>query len=161
MIETKTKVAGSLKLWQGPLPLLLIDSLRQAIWHMHGDSRASLLGFSEKGFVDHAWEQISACAMGMGELWLYVEDSKVRGFLVAGKNLDVDHQPTYVIRLAWVDKALRRTPKVKEMLVTILSHAKMNFFKHVLIVSSRHPRAYLRWLGSGWMSYTTVLKGEL
>lgn len=163
-MSTKTiaakKPAFAYKLWRGPFPYHLVDDFRQAIRTMYYESHVDLY-MSEKGYVDHTWEQIMAAASGNGELWIAFQDGKVVGFLLAGYSKEVDNEPTFIIRQGWVDPMLRRTPRVKEMLGGILYNAKSNFAKHVLIVSSRNPRAYIRWLGSGWSQTSTILKGAL
>lgn len=150
----------SLKIWRGSMPIQLIDSLRKAVRSMWEDSRVDLF-LSEKGYTDHTWESMMGAAGGSGELWLAIEGGRVLGFLLAGYSKEVDNEPTFVIKQAWVDPEIRRTDKVKSMLTAILLNAKSNFAKHVLIVSSRNTKAYLRWLGKGWIPVTTILKGDL
>lgn len=158
--QTEKKPAFALKLWRGPFPVHLIGSLKDAIRSMYRDSRVDLY-MTEKGYVDHTWESLMAAVMGNGELWIALQDGKVVGFLLSGYSKEVDNEPTFIIRQAWIDPILRRTPKVKEMLTAILLNAKSNFSKHVLIVSSRSTKAYLRWLGKGWSPVSTIIKGAL
>lgn len=158
--ETTKRVAFALKLWRGPFPIHLVDNLRETVRQMYHQSHVDLY-MSEKGYVDHTWEEMLGAVSGQGELWIALQDGKVVGFLLGGYNKEVENEPTYVIKQAWVDPLLRRTSRVKEMLAQVLMNAKSNFCKHVLIVSSRNTRAYLRWLGKGWMPVSTILKGEL
>lgn len=148
-----------LNLMRGPISPAMADSLRNALALMH--TEANILGTSQEAYIAHTWEDIINCAKGLGDLWLATTNHSIRGFLVATYGKDVENEWTYVIRQAWVDPSLRRTPKVKEMLRTILSYAKGNYCRHVLIVSSRNEKAYLRWLGKGWFKVTTILQGEL
>jgi hypothetical protein len=163
-MTTKTepipKTVFSLKLWRGPFYFHLIDNLKETIRTMYQESHVDFY-MTEKGYVDHTWESMMASAMGNGELWIAIQDGKVVGWLIGCYSKEVDNEPTYTIRQAWVDPLLRRTPKVKEMLTQILMNAKSNFSKHVLIVSSRNTKSYLRWLGKGWIPVTTIIKGDL
>lgn len=157
---TEKKSAFALRLWRGPFPSHLIYSLRLALHNMYRDSHCDLY-LTEKGYTDHTWESIVAATGGSGEFWVALQDGEVVGFLLAGYSKEIENEPTFIIKQAWVDPVLRRTPKVKEMLGTILHNAKSNFARHVLIVSSRNTRAYLRWLGMGWIPVSTILKGDL
>lgn len=154
------KIVFSLKLWRGPFYFHLIDSLKETIRSMYLESHVDFY-MTEKGYMDHTWDQIMSAAMGQGEVWIALQDGKVVGWLLGGYNKDVDNEPTYVIKQAWVSPLIRRTPRVKEMLSQVLMNAKSNFSKHVLIVSSRNTRAYLRWLGKGWVPVTTIIKGDI
>lgn len=162
MIETKTKQkpAFALKLWRGPVPAHLVDNLKETIVRMYHESRVDLY-LTEKGYADHVWESMVSAIGGQGELWLALQDGRVVGWLLSGYSKEIENQPTFIIRQAWVDPILRRTPKVKEMLGSILVNAKSNLCIHVLIVSSRSTRAYLRWLGPGWKPISTILMGTL
>src|SRR6267142_4872160 len=150
MIDTKTKprISFSLKLWRGSFPVHLVDNLKDTIQQMYRQSHVDFY-MTEKGFSDHTWETMISAIAGQGELWIALQDGKVVGWLLSGYSKEIDNEPTFVIRQAWVDPVIRRTPRVKEMLGTILFNAKSNLAKHVLIVSSRSTRAYLRWLGKG------------
>lgn len=149
-----------LRLWRGPFYYQLIENLKETIRSMYYESHVDLY-MSEKGYVDHTWDQMMAAALGQGEFWVEFQEGKVAGWLLGAYSKEFDNEPTYVIKQAWVDPLLRRTPRVKEMLAQILMNAKSNFAKHVLIVSSRNTKAYLRWLGKGWVPVTTIIKGEL
>lgn len=158
--STVKKPAFALRLWRGPFPQHLVASLEEAVRAMHKDSYVDSY-MTEKGFVDHTWEGIMAAFGGQSECWVALQDGKVVGFLLAAYSKEIDNEPTFIIKQAWVHPIIRRTPRVKEMLGTILYNAKANLAKHVLIVSSRNPRSYLRWLGKGWSPISTVLKGDL
>jgi hypothetical protein len=146
--------------WQGPLPLNLVDQLKAAILAMYKESHVDLY-MSEKGFVDGTWTVVMESSRGNGELWLGVEGDTLFAFGLCGYSKEVDNEPTFVIKQAWADYSIRRTPRVKEIFSTVLAHAKSHFCKHVLIVSSRSTKAYLRWLPKGWRPVSTILKGDL
>lgn len=158
--ETKSKTAFSLKLWRGPFYPHMIDQLLETLLAMYLESHVDFY-MTEKGYVDHTWEAMMAAVAGNGELWIAMQDGRVLGWLLSSYSKEVDNQPTFIIRQAWVDSTLRRTPRVKEMFGQILMNAKSNFARHVLIVSSRNTKAYLRWLGKGWVPVTTIIKGDL
>lgn len=162
MIQTIEKIMTQvdLRLWRGTMPIPLVQELRKAVYSMFTESHSDV-SLTQKGFVDHSWNQIVSAAAGQGELWVSQKDGHLVGYLIAGYNNDVDNEPTYVIRQAWVHESLRRTPEVKIMLRRILGNAKSNFAQHVLIISSRHEKAYLRWLGRGWSHYVSILRSEL
>jgi hypothetical protein len=159
-VKKKLEETYVVKIWRGAMPLPMIDQFRSILVLMYHE--AGIDGYmSEKGYTDHAWDQIAAACNGVGELWVAMEGGKLLGFLLAGYNKDVDNAATYVLKQAWVEPSMRRTRKVKHCLATILTHAKSNFCRHVLLIASRNPRAYMRWLGRGWHQVTTVLKGDL
>lgn len=150
----------ALRLWRGPFPVHLVDELRICLKEMYTDSYVNYY-LTEKGYIDHTMESVISAFNGNGECWIALQDGKVVGFLLAGYSKEVDNEMTFIIKQAWVHPILRRTPRVKEMLRTITLNAKSLLARHVLIVSSRNPRAYLRWLGKGWQPVSTILKGEL
>ena len=138
----------------------MIESLKEAIDDLYVESLQHL-HMSQKGFADHLWTMVMNASVGSSELWLACDGEKVIGFLLSAYTNEFDNEPTFVIRQAWVAREIRRSPLVKQMLKHIIENAKKNFAKHVLIVSSRSTKAYLRWLGKGWKPITTILKGDL
>ena len=159
-LNKEQKTEFQLRLWKGPFPVLWIPKLNSILLSMYMESGMTTQ-MSVGGYSTHTMEQIIAACNGQGEFWICSEGSELFGFLLGNVCKDVNNEPTYVIRQAWVSPSIRRTPIVKQMLSSILLNAKSNFCKHVLLVSSRNEKAYLRWLGHGWKRFTTVLKGEL
>jgi len=73
---------------------------------------------------------------------------------------DIDQKLVYHISQMWVAKEFRGKPIVKEWWAQIRQRAKDCFCKHLVIVSSRSPKAYKRFL-HGMQDYATLLKEEI
>lgn len=159
-LEKDPTTSFQLKLWKGPFPLTWIAPLQSILISMYQESNIAP-HMSLQGFTTHTMEQIIAATNGNGEFWICTDGINLLGYLLGGINKDINNEPTYVVRQAWVSPSIRRQPIVKGMLNSILLNAKSNFCKHVVIAAARSEKAYLRWLGKGWNRYITLLRGEL
>jgi hypothetical protein len=157
-LETEKKVDVQLRQWKGPFPLIWIDQLKAILEEMYTESLMEDHSTKE-GFITYTMNQITLACSGQGELWICTDGKDLLGYLLSVRDFGI--MTTYIVKQAWVHKSIRRTPKVKEMLSSILLNAKSNFCQRALIVATRNEKAYLRWLGKDWSKYTTTLKGEL
>lgn len=95
---------------------------------------------------------------GGGDFWIGVKDGKLTTYVLAHVTKDIDHRMSYNISQAWVSKDYRGKPIVKEWYEQIRQRAKDLFCGHLVITSSRNPRAYKRFLGHGMDDYAILLK---
>lgn len=159
-MEKPVELDVTMRLWRGAFPLLWIEQLKDILAQMYWESTLDQ-HMQLDGFVAHTMDQIVAACIGNGELWVCSDGTNLLGYMLGALTKDINNEMTYVVRQGWVHQSLRRSPKVKEMLRTILLNAKQNFCRHVVIVTSRNPDVYLRWLGKGWARLSTALRGTL
>lgn len=93
--------------------------------------------------------------------WLAEENGEVAAWALAHMSKDVDNQLSYWMTDAWVAKAYRNKPIVKEWFNTMRNEGKRLMCRHLLIPSSRNTKAYLRFLGRDWTKYLTILKEDI
>lgn len=95
-------------------------------------------------------------------LWLDTNaDGKVSGYVLTHLSKDVDNKLCYYMTQAWLHPQFRHTSYAKEAISLLKQHAKSLWCKHIIVVSSRNTKAYLRFLGSKWHVYTTLLKEDI
>lgn len=94
-------------------------------------------------------------------LWLYQEDGIVKIYVLSHISKDIDNRLCYWVTQAWVDKELRGTKKVKECWEKLKSHAKDLLCAHIVIPSTRNPKAYCRFLGGRMSEYATIIQQEI
>lgn len=97
---------------------------------------------------------------GNGDFWL-AEDNGVAAYILAHVTKDIDNRLTYWIGQAYVRKDYRGDSLVKEWWEDVRQEAKSKFCRHLVIVSSRNPRAYERFLGHGMEHYADLLMENL
>ena len=95
---------------------------------------------------------------GGGDFWIGTENGKITTYVMAFVGKDIDHRMSYTISQAWVRKDYRGNKIVKEWYDQIRQRAKDLFCGHLVLTSSRNPRAYKRFLGYGMDHYCTMLK---
>lgn len=93
--------------------------------------------------------------------WLAEEDGEVIAWALTHVSKDVDNKLCYWQTDAWVDPKWRHKPEVKQWNKLLEEDAKANFCKHIIIPSSREPKAYCRFLGEGWHTYVVLLKKDI
>lgn len=120
-------------------------------------------GVDPIGFYQQTLNGIANAAVlnGGGDFWLGTCDGKVYAYLLGRITCDIDNRLTYWVNQAWVHKDFRNTPTVKRDWEVVKKRAKDSLCSHMMIVSSRSTKAYLRWLGSAWNVYATTLKEDL
>lgn len=120
-------------------------------------------GIDVSGFYYQTLEAIANATYlgGSGDFWLATINGRVVVYGLAHISKDIDQKLCYHISQMWVAKEFRGKPIVKEWYEIIIERAKSCFCKHLVIVSSRNPEAYKRFLGHGLHDYATLLKCEL
>jgi hypothetical protein len=115
------------------------------------------------GIVNQTLESIATATFlkGNNDFWLAHEDGEVKAYTIAHVTKSVDNKMTYWVNQSYVDKSLRGNSIVKEWWEKIRIHAKKCFCEHIVIVSSRTPEAYERFLGNGLKAYATLLMEDL
>lgn len=120
-------------------------------------------GVDQKGLYQQTLGSISQATFLRqgGDFWIATLDGKLCAYLLARIVVDIDNRLTYWVSQAWVHKDWRRSPEVKLGWQKIRERAKNCLCSHIVIVSSRSTKAYLRWLGKDWTTYATLLKEDL
>jgi len=96
-----------------------------------------------------------------GEFWGAIgEDGELYGYAIASMLLDVDCRLTYWISQGWVSKPYRTGEWIRKGWRTLEQHARTNGCYHIINITNRNARAYLRLLGKGWHHYATMLKKD-
>lgn len=98
---------------------------------------------------------------GNGDFWLAEDEEGVAAYLLAHVTKDIDNRLTYWVGQSWVRKDYRGNPLVKDWWEDVRKEAKRKFCSHLVIVSSRNPRAYERFLGHGMEEYASLLMENL
>jgi hypothetical protein len=119
-------------------------------------------GVDPIGFRNQTFEKIvEAVNFGQGDFWLATREGKVIGYCLARLVKDVDNRLTYWISQAWLSKEERGGNLAKECWKEIEERAKNLLCSHIIIVSSRSSKAYLRFLGLDWNPYAMMLKKDI
>lgn len=120
-------------------------------------------GIDPAGFYHQTIQSIAQSAVlgGAGDFWLGVHEGLVVVYVLAHLGNDLDGRLTYTISQAWVHRNYRGNQIVKAWWLQIKQRARDCFAKHMVIISSRNPRAYERFLGDGMAQYCTMLRQDL
>lgn len=146
------------------LPRLNPEAYETAVEHFVIESSKNDYRVDCKGLYQQTLENIvGATTMGTpGQFfWLAHEAGEVVAYAMTHLSKDVDNSLCYYMTQAWVAPQYRGTPFVKECYRRLREHAKEQFCKHIVVVSSRNTKAYLRFLGKKWHVYTTLLKEDI
>jgi hypothetical protein len=96
------------------------------------------------------------------QFWLAVEkDGTVAAWALTHVSKAVDNRLTFFMSDAWVSRYYRAQPAVKHWYKMMVDFARKSLCNHLVVVSSRHSKAYCRFLGAGWHPYVSLLKKEL
>lgn len=120
-------------------------------------------GIDQPGFYYQTLEAIANTIYlgGTGDFWMATFNGRVVVYGLAYISKDIDQKLCYHINQMWVSKEFRGKPIVKEWWKQIRQRAKDCFCKHLVITSTRSPKAYIRFLGYGMKEYATLLKEEI
>ena len=145
------------------LPKLNSHAIERAVEQFIEDSRVE--NVDKIGMYNQTIESIAQATMfsmnNAQHFWLAHDGFEVKAYVLAHIGKDIDNRLTYTVSQAWAHPSLRRTPKIKEWWQLIRNEAKRNMCKHVLIPSSRHVKAYLRFLGKNYHEYVTLIKEDI
>lgn len=120
-------------------------------------------GVDRGGFYNQTLQAMaSATVLNQGgEMWIGTARGELLTYVMAHIGNDFDGRLSYHVSQAWVKKGFRATPLVKSWWGQIKSRAKDLMCGHLVITSSRNPKAYERWFGDGMAIYATLLKMNL
>lgn len=120
-------------------------------------------GIDLKGFYRQTLQAMAGATIlnQGGELWIGTKDNELLVYVLAHIGNDLDGKLSYHISQTWVRKDYRGNPIVKEWWKQIKQRASDCLCGHLVITSSRSPKAYERWLGDGMTHYACLLKMSL
>jgi len=116
-----------------------------------------------EGFFNQTLQRIAGATTGTPnqDFWMAVDGHEVAGYALASRVVDIDGSLCYWASQAWVAPEFRHLPCVKEGYDRIFDRAKKLLCRYVILVSTRHHKAYCRFLGRGAHEYATLLKVNL
>lgn len=95
-------------------------------------------------------------------LWIDVDEvGTVNGYVLTHISRDVDNELCYYMTQAWLHPKFRNTKYSHETINLLRSHAKTLLCKHIIVVSSRNTKAYIRFLRGKFKPYVTLLKEDI
>lgn len=120
-------------------------------------------GVDPTGFYFQTLEAIANATYlgGGGEFWIGTKDGELLIYILGHVAKDIDNRLSYHVSQAWVREDHRGRPVVKEWWEAVRERAKSLFCKHLVITSTRNPKAYQRFLGHGMTQYAVMMKEEL
>lgn len=95
------------------------------------------------------------------DFWMAEREGEVVGYALARIVKDIDNRLCYWVGQGWVHKDFRNGKDIRESWKKLEIHAKKNMCSHIINVTNRKPKVYLRLLGSDWHEYSTLLKKNL
>lgn len=115
------------------------------------------------GVFNQTIESIASATFmrGTNDFWMADDGENILGYLLAGVVKDIDNQFCYWVHQAWVAPEMRGTPDVKRWWASVREVAKAKFCRHLVIVSSRNPQAYSRFLGHDLKEYAVLMMENL
>lgn len=120
-------------------------------------------GVDPEGFYNQTLQAIAnATVLGNGgDFWLGIDGKGVYGYALCRIVQDIDNRLTYWCSQSWMRKDIRGHDWYRYGMEKIKERAKACFCAHLVIVSSRNAKAYLRFLGKNWHPYATLLKEDI
>ena len=167
--STETKASGIIPF----APYLTFSVVREITENMHNQIQAAVTSFIHdshmpegidlEGFRRNTLQAIaSATIMGQGgDFWMATKRGELVAYVLASIGNNLDGKLAYQVSQAWVRKDYRRTPIVREWWGQIKERARNCMCGHLVIMSSRNPKAYERFLGDGVKKYADLLKMSL
>lgn len=117
------------------------------------------------GFFNQLLENIASILIFKNsphaQVWIAEDSGLIKALALTHITKDVDNSLCLNWVTAWVDPEYRRKFLVKEWYAQIKEFAKTQMCKHLVIVSSRNPKAYCRFLGRGVHPYAVLLKEDI
>ena len=96
-----------------------------------------------------------------GDFWAAIgDDGEIYAYSLAKIVIDIDQRPTYWVTQGWIHPQYRHH-HLKMGWVALENYARTNLCKHIVNVTDRNPKVYLRFLGEKWHTYATLLKKDL
>jgi len=159
LYPVQTEISPQIQIIKQIPKTLNSKSIERAVLEFIKDSH--VIG-NPDGIYQQTLETIAnATFLGAGDFWLATNNKEVAGYVIARTVKDIDNRLTYWVSQAWTHKDFRAKPIVKEWWSVIKKHATEHFCKHLVIVSSRNPKAYERWFGTGMKEYAVQMMEDL
>lgn len=116
------------------------------------------------GFYNQSLQRIARATIFKmpGEFfWLMHAYGEVSAYALATIQNDIDGRLCYWVSQTWVSPEWRHDPVVKKGYERMKQHAENSFCNHFVIVTSREPKAFCKFLGPKMRPYATIIKQEL
>lgn len=111
------------------------------------------------GALNEGLKTILEALQGQGDLWLAVgDDGEIYGYAFCTVQVSIDNNWTYWVHQGWIHRNYRNGQDLRDSWKELEIYARSIGCKHICNLTSRNPKAYLRVLGDGWHTYTTILK---
>lgn len=127
-------------------------------------SRADEVPIDLDGLYNQIIENIAATLLFHTpgrNVWIAEENGEVIAWALTHVAKDVDNNLCYWMTDSWVAPHWRFKPEVKQWFRQMEDDGKASFCRHLIIPSSREPKAYCRFLGKGWHPYVVLLKKDI
>jgi len=98
---------------------------------------------------------------GSHAFWVYVKENNLLGYALTYIGKEADGQMSFWITQAWAHPSIRRSPLIKSAFHQLREEAKRSMCSHLILPSSRSPKAYMRLLGPKIKPYLVLLKEDL
>ncbi len=96
-----------------------------------------------------------------GDFWASIgDDGEIYAYALGKIVIDIDNRLTYWVTQGWIHPSIRHG-NLKRGWGEIEKYARANLCHHLVNITDRNPRAYLRFLGPEWHTYSTILKKDL
>lgn len=95
------------------------------------------------------------------EVWMMHAYGEVSAYALASVQIDIDGRLCYWVAQTWVSPEWRGDDAVKRGFEKMKAHATDIFCAHFVIVTTRNPEAFCRFLGPKMRPYATIIKQEL
>lgn len=95
------------------------------------------------------------------QVWMADHEGEVVAYALCHVSKDVDNKLCYWITQGWVHSRVKGHKIVKVWYGVLKDEAKKLFCKHIVMPSSRNPKAYIRFLGKQVHTYVTLLKEDI
>lgn len=96
-----------------------------------------------------------------GDFWIAEEQGKVVAYALCSLSKDIDNKLVYWLQQVYVAPEYRNTQEVKQWYAALEERAKQLNAAHIVLIGSRKPEAYIKFLGKDWHTYATLIKKDL
>ena len=119
-----------------------------------------------KGAVQQTVENVGAAIYKGGngyggDFWIARDNNTLVAYTLCSLSKDIDNKLTYWVLQSYIHKDYRHTFKTQEWWKAIEDRAKSLFAKHMVLIASRKPEAYIKLLGNEWHIYATLIKKDI
>lgn len=142
------------------------NSVERAVQAFVDDTKEYGQGIHPVGLFNSTIQSIArACILTHdgtgGDFWAAIgDDGEIYAYSLAKIVIDIDNRLTYWVTQGWIHPEYRHN-YLKMGWKALEAHARQNLCKHIVNVTDRHAKAYLRFLGEDWHTYATLLKKDL